>query len=627
MDSGTDTESLQEGRDAAAAPRDVRAHGTARSVASGRHSRGPALRGACLALLIAACGKDGAAPAGDDGSAARAQALLGAQAALPGRDEVAAVTEQVAIAASREGKTAEGARLSRLAADLRTRAWRFDGTASDASRAIELYGEASTRSGGEDGCQADRRRALLAGELAHDAAQTYRELYLARRRQAARLGADAANSPCLLAIDTAIAQAAAFRPSGEALRALEREGNGAADASASARPGVGLAAGAGTTAPVASGSAGNLVVAPAEGTVPKGPVKMTSIDKYGGDKGGRVVIHLDGPAAFQVGSLAADDAAGKDARIFVDVARASSKGVPRETEVGGVIRRVRVGAREGGTRVVLDLAATPFRRVFYLPNPFRIVVDVSTRPPGSAAAGAGGGGPREVRRVALDAGHGGIDAGAVGPTGLKEKDVTLDVAHRAAPLLAHELKVETLLTRDSDVFVPLDARTARANAFHADLFVSIHCNASETGTARGVQTFYLAEAKEQDAFAMRLAARENQSAVRGGKPPDPETLDGEMAAILGNLNVGDMAARSRHFADLLQRSALASAAQRYPDTRDQGVKTAGFFVLAGADMPAALFETAFISNPEDEARLATADFRQKMADAIVNAVRAYREGK
>jgi N-acetylmuramoyl-L-alanine amidase len=625
VDSGTDTESLQ-GSGATAPARGARAHGTARATAPGPHSGGGRRRqrAALAALLLgAACGKDASLPGGDDGAAARAQALLAVHAALPGRDEVAAVTEQVAIAASREGKSAEGARLSRLAAELRTRAWRFDGTASDASRALELYGEAAARSGGEDGCQADRRRALLAGELAHDAAQSYRELYLARRRQAARLGGDAATSPCLAAIDLSIAQAVAFRPSGEALRALEREGNGAAEASA--RPGTSAAPAVGTTAPVVVGSAGNLVVSPAEGTVPKGPVKMTSIEKYGGDKGGRVVIHLDGPAAFQVGSLPADDAAGKDARIFVDVARASSRGVARETEVGGVIRRVRVGAREGGTRVVLDLTATPFRRVFYLPQPFRIVVDISTRPPGAAQGTAGG--PREVRRVALDAGHGGVDAGAVGPTGLREKDVTLDVAHRAAPLLAHELKVETLLTRDSDTFVPLDARTARANAFHADLFISIHCNASESGTARGVQTFYLAEAKEQDAFAIRLAARENQSAVRGGKPPDPQALDGEMAAILGNLNVGDMAARSRHFADLLQRSALASASQRYPDMRDQGVKTAGFFVLAGADMPAALFETAFISNPEDEARLATADFRQKMADAIVNAVRAFREGK
>ena len=97
--------------------------------------------------------------------------------------------------------------------------------------------------------------------------------------------------------------------------------------------------------------------------------------------------------------------------------------------------------------------------------------------------------------------------------------------------------------------------------------------------------------------------------------------------MLSHLNVAEMSARSRHVADLLQRSALGSLAQRYPDTRDQGVKTAGFFVLVGADMPAVLFETAFISNTEDEGRLATADYRQKLADAILNAVRAYKAGK
>ncbi len=124
-------------------------------------------------------------------------------------------------------------------------------------------------------------------------------------------------------------------------------------------------------------------------------------------------------------------------------------------------------------------------------------------------AAAAPGTPREVRRIAVDPGHGGNDSGAVGPTGLKEKDVTLDIAHRVAPLLAHELGVETLLTRDNDAYVPLDLRAARANTFHADLFISIHCNASENGAARGVQTFILDEARDPDGVAARVAAREN----------------------------------------------------------------------------------------------------------------------
>src|SRR4029079_7492159 len=135
-------------------------------------------------------------------------------------------------------------------------------------------------------------------------------------------------------------------------------------------------------------------------------------------------------------------------------------------------------------------------------QPFRIVIDLSTRKPqreDKPAAGTGGG--RGIRRVAIDPGHGGNDAGAVGPTGLKEKDVTLDIAHRVAPLLARELKIETLLTRDNDAYVPLDLRTAQAHAFHGDLFVSIHCNASENGKASGVQTFILDEARDPEGSA------------------------------------------------------------------------------------------------------------------------------
>src|SRR5262249_40228736 len=115
------------------------------------------------------------------------------------------------------------------------------------------------------------------------------------------------------------------------------------------------------------------------------------------------------------------------------------------------------------------------------------------------------------------------------------------------------------------------------------------------------------------------AAREN--AQRG------RDASADLAAVLTRLNPAELSARSRHVAELLQRSALGSLQPRYADTRDQGVKTAGFFVLVGADMPAVLFATALISNTEEEARLATADYRQKLADAVLNAVRAYKAGK
>lgn len=569
----------------------------------------------------------------------RARALVDHAATLPPRAEVVALADAVAIASSRAGRTEKGASLARLAADLRTRAFRLDQAEADAREALELYAaSASAAAGTEAGCEADRRRALLSGELTRDASAAYREIYLASRRQAVL----APRTPCHAALERSLALASAFRPRGELMSALEREGNGAAESASRgatapsafvpvAMPSARAVAEPATStstplAPTTNITSDQVVVTPRDESVPKGPVKITSIEPFGSEKGGRVVIHLSGPTTFQVGTLGADAATGKDARVFVDITRATARGIPKETEVAGVVRRVRLGAQESGTRVVLDLAASLYRRVFYLPDPFRIVVDVSTRAPGREDK-QDASGRREVRRIVLDPGHGGNDTGAVGPTGLKEKDVTLDIAHRAATVVSRELGIETLLTRDDDTYVPLDLRTARANAFHADLFVSIHCNASENGQARGPMTFSLDRVRDPEGLAMRIAARENAPRTRSGAEGDVRAVDEEMALIVSNLNVGDLTARSRHVADLVQRAALASLGVRWPDTKDQGTKTAGFFVLVGADMPAVLFETSFISNPEDETRLATADYRQKLADAVTNAIRAYREGK
>jgi N-acetylmuramoyl-L-alanine amidase len=609
-----------------------------------------------FAGLLLGCGHgDGAAPAGPGDDAAsivpRAEALLSA-APLPDRLETVALADAVALASVRTrldpaatpsgspgaARAVEAARLAQLAADLRRRLWRFDRTASDAREAIELYAESARLAAGtEAGCEADRRRALLAGELAGDAAASYREIYLVSRRQSAlagppKPGLAAAAAACLARLDRGLASAIAYRPAADAMRALEREGDAAAQApskvvTVAATTPSGAASIAATDAPIAStapaapaGPIADVVVSPIDDASTRAPAKLVAIERYATEQGARIVLRLSSPATFQVGTLPADDVNGKDARIYLDLARVNARGIARETPVGGVVRRVRIGANGGGTRVVVDLASSLYRRIFYLPDPFRVVIDLGTRPP-STGEKSGAGGTREVRRIAIDPGHGGNDAGAVGPTGLREKDVTLDIAHRVAPLLAHELKIETLLTRDNDVYVPLDLRAARANAFHADLFVSIHCNASENGKATGVQTFILDEAREGS--AARLAARENAQKARG----DGDPAGSDLALVLSNLNVGDLTARSRHVADLLQRSALGSLLPRYPDTRDQGIKTAGFYVLVGAEMPAVLFETAFISNPDDEGRLATADYRQKLADSIANAIKAYKAGK
>jgi N-acetylmuramoyl-L-alanine amidase len=584
--------------------------------------------------LAGSCGGETSAPSNPEKSPVeRARILLEDGAVLPPRVEVVALSNEVAMA-SVDGDASSQAELTSVAAALRARLWRFDQAAADGREAIELYGAAARAAAGTAlGCESDRARALLMGEMERSAGLAYREAYLGSRRQRAVGGEDEATEACLDAFDTDLARAAAFRPTAEAMALLEKEGDREV---ATAREMLGRdRPGALTSAmlvpsgsPPAAGPAPkpdeSLVVRPDEKSVPEGPVSITSIEPYGSDKSARIVVHLSGPATFDVGTLDADLDAGKDRRIYVDIKGARTKGIARDLEIGGVVRRVRVGKRKEGARVVLDLATSLYRRIFYLPHPFRIVIDVSTRPP--VTAGASAGGKRTIRRVVIDPGHGGEDSGAVGPTGLAEKDVALDIAHRVAPVLAHELKVDTLLTRDSDVFVPLDERTARANAFHADLFISIHCNASEDGEAHGVQTYVLDEARKSDRAAVMLAAAENAIRIKG-KAIDAEHLDAEMGAIASRMNVGGLSTESVQLATLLQRSTMSSLSQRYPDALDGGIRRAGFFVLVGADMPAVLFETSFISHPEEESRLATADYRQKMADAIVNAVRAYREGK
>lgn len=337
-------------------------------------------------------------------------------------------------------------------------------------------------------------------------------------------------------------------------------------------------------------------------------VRVTQIERYGAIDTARIVVFLSGPTEYHAGALPAE--VGRGPRLYVDLDGAEYDG-PSRFDVGGVVERVRVGEGDQGVRVVLDLRERVYQRVFYLPEPFRLIIDVSNDTPRLHPTT----GERGVHRVVLDPGHGGYDPGALGSSGLQEKDVALDLAHRAAPLIARELGIDTLLTRDTDEFVPLDERVAKANAFSADLFISLHCNASETAESHGVMTFVLDVSK--DALAERVAAREN-SASRAASQ--------HFVAMLSQVMDAEGVARSMHFAELLQRASIASLSPGYGPLHDGGVRRAGFFVLAGAQMPAVLFEASFISNPTEEQRLDTADYRQKLADAVVNAVRAYRDG-
>jgi len=498
------------------------------------------------------------------------------------RAEEVARADALALSASRHSSD-EARELLASAAALRTRLFRLEHRDADALEAVELWSQAADAVA-ERACEPSLQRALIEGEVKRDPALAYRRIE-ALRRGTLDLG-------CRQRCDAALLGLAAFRP-------LDVKND--APPASSVPP------------PVPSGSepGRGSVVTPGAAQIRAEPAALTAIERYGAKDAARVVVHVTHPALFEVRSLEASD--GKSPRLVVDLSNVTaSKRAP--LDVGGLVERVRVGAQTSGTRVVLDLAAPAYHRVFYLPEPFRLVIDVFKDAPPGMAPGAPG--TRDVRRVVLDPGHGGHDPGATGPSGLREKDVTLDIAHRAAPLLARELGISTLLTRDSDAYVALDERTARANAFGADVLISIHCNASEDGGGKGVMTFVLD--RSRDALSARVAARENS-----GSAAAASELANALSATLDRGTVD----RSERLAALLQRATLASLSERYADVPDSGVRRAGFYVLAGAAMPAVLFETSFISNSAGEERLNSADYRQKLADGIVNAVRAYRDGR
>jgi N-acetylmuramoyl-L-alanine amidase len=234
---------------------------------------------------------------------------------------------------------------------------------------------------------------------------------------------------------------------------------------------------------------------------------------------------------------------------------------------------------------------------------------------GSAAPGEQHGARRgpgtRHRRVVIDAGHGGTDPGAIGPTGLKEADVNLDVARRLADRLALRYGFQVALTRDSDVFVPLEQRASHANGTTADLFVSIHCNATNNHEAHGISTFALEDSAR---VAARLTAREG------------ELVDGEISGnadvsrILADLSLSRHGRDSLGFASAIQRSMLHDARLLYPHVEDMGVHPARFHVLVTTRMPAVLVELSFISNVAEEQRLRSESYRDLLAGSIARAI-------
>lgn len=253
---------------------------------------------------------------------------------------------------------------------------------------------------------------------------------------------------------------------------------------------------------------------------------------------------------------------------------------------------------------------------YRLDNPFRIVIDLRRSAGPVPAPVTPGPAPRRpaeplgIRTIVIDPGHGGKEVGAIGPSGLMEKDVTLSVARKLAAALESRLGARVVLTREDDSLVSLDHRTALANQYRADLFLSVHMNAAVVKDAKGSETYFLS-LEASDDLARRAAETENAAAGRGA--------DDDLKLILWDL---------AHQEYLHESSRLAQAIQeelnRATGVQNRGVKQAPFKVLLGATMPAALVEVGFISNPEEERKLQSGEFQDMMVAAIVQAIGRYK---
>ncbi len=328
----------------------------------------------------------------------------------------------------------------------------------------------------------------------------------------------------------------------------------------------------------------------------------------------RVVIDLNGNVKFTQNQLS------NPARIFFDLKNCilSEKVIPSLPIEDGILKDVRIAQFNKETvRVVLDLQALENFNVFMLSAPSRLVIDVFGKKSHTPV-------PymkldkkfTEIKRIVIDPGHGGKDPGAIGPKGLLEKNVVLAVGKSLARILKEKYNMEVILTRDKDVYIPLEERTAIANSNSADLFISIHANASRRRSAKGIETYILNWTSDEE--AIRVAARENAISFKKMKQSQSE-----LQMILQDLARDDKKDKSMKLAYNVQNSVVDILSHDYNKIIDLGVKQALFYVLVGAEMPSILVEISFISNREEEKRLSQKKYRGKIAEAIAKGVKYY----
>ncbi len=368
---------------------------------------------------------------------------------------------------------------------------------------------------------------------------------------------------------------------------------------------------------------------------------LENIRFWSGPEYTRIVLDLTAPVVAKPVVLG-----GQAPRIYFDLLYTRiAPTVPSEIAIAnGLIKQVRAGQNDiQKARVVLDLNRESEYRMIPLQNPYRLVIDIMGEPSQAAISLPGGGGspranqddtitdilnekadripvlhvPQEqhdegVRLIVVDAGHGGKDPGAIGPGNILEKNVTLALAKKLAAELRTQLGVKVLLTRSDDRFLELRERTAYANKVGADLFISLHANASRKSGAHGTETYFLNLSKNDK--AAEVAARENGTSLH-----DVGNLEAILFDLMANAKINE----SSRLAAEVQQALVSGLKPHYSHVRDLGVKQGPFHVLLGATMPSVLVEAAFISNPREAKRLVSATFQKRVAASIVNGVKHY----
>jgi N-acetylmuramoyl-L-alanine amidase len=357
----------------------------------------------------------------------------------------------------------------------------------------------------------------------------------------------------------------------------------------------------------------------------------------------RVSLELDRDVTWESHELG-KGAPGRPGRVYVDLKRTRLGKSVKDITIGdGLLKGARVGQyKPDVVRIVLDTENIRDYKIFPLSDPARLVIDVrGERPTEISASGpiisatpserivvpklddqtAGKEKkPRppkptvisKIRRIVIDPGHGGHDPGAVGVNGLQEKDVVLAIGLMLRDQLKEKLGVDVVMTRSTDVFIPLEERTAIANKVGADLFLSVHANAAPNRSAAGIETYYLNLAKTDK--VAQLAAKENGTSLE-----KVSVLQAILFDLMANYKLND----SAHLADEVQKSLCGKIRTGYGEVKNLGVKQGPFYVLVGASMPSILVETAFLSNVAEESRLKDPVYQQIAAEGILNGVRSY----